>query len=114
MKDLLKPKAASDTVTQLVLQMQSTAPWCGSHGHIGPAEPHRQGIHSHIKTAAHIYQPRLEVVILVTLSNSYLLENTETLQTKDPNNPLQVNPRPQGYRIRLTSGAVTAAFSVVL
>ena len=47
--------------------------------------------------------------IPVNLSHTYILENKQ-LQTKDPN-PLQLNPRPQGYRIRLTS---VAAFSDIL
>lgn len=87
-----------------MLQTQSNPPLSGSHSYRGPAEPHRQ--HAHVTAAAHIYQDQ---EIPVNLSNIYILENKH-LQTKDPN-PLQVNPRPQGYRIRLTS---VAALSDIL
>lgn len=61
----------------------------------------------------HICQPRQEVGILVIFSHSYQLENTNT-SDQSPNHPPQMNTRPQSCRLRLTSGAVTAAFLVVL
>lgn len=65
----------NDNEKQLDIWMQSNAqPWCRSHSHLGPPEPHTQQVHSHITTAAHICQLRLKVVILAILTNSYLLE----------------------------------------
>lgn len=72
-----RAKMTNDNGKQLAIWMQSNPqPWCRSHGHIGPPEPHRQWVHSHVTTAAHICQLRLEVAILAILTNSYLLENS--------------------------------------